>query len=117
MRNVSETPSRAVIHKWAAASAATAGVLPVGLDAVALFGEEVLMVTNVAALFGQSLTKEVAKQALETGILGTVAGTLIFEGMDVGYPWTIPAKIAVATTMMEGLGHATFTFYEKGGRL
>lgn len=39
---------RSVIHKWAAASAATAGALPVGAALAALFGEEILMVIHVA---------------------------------------------------------------------
>lgn len=108
---------RSVIHKYAAASAATAAALPVGFDAAALFGEEVLMVIHVAALFGHSISKKTATQALTTGALGTIAGTAIFEGLNVGYPFTIPAKIAVATIVMEALGNATYEFYKNGGTL
>lgn len=114
---MSQEVSRSVIHKWAAASAATAGALPVGADAAALFGEEVLMVIHVASLFGHSISKKTAKQALATGALGTVAGSLIFEGLNAAYPFTIPAKIAVATVVMEGLGNATYEFYKNGGTL
>lgn len=106
--------SRSVIHKWAAASAATAAALPVGADAAALFGEEVLMVIHVASLFGHSITKKTAVQAITTGALGTFAGTAVFEGLNAGYPFTIPAKIAVATIVMEGLGNATYEFYKNG---
>lgn len=104
--------NRNIIHKWAAASAVTAGVLPVGLDAVVLFGEECLMYINVAAMFGHHISMKMAEEALTTGALGTVVGTTVFEGLDVGYPFTIPAKIAVATSVMEGLGHAAFSIFE-----
>lgn len=110
-------PDRSVIHKWAAAAGATAGALPVGADAAALFGQEVLMVVNVAGLFGHKITKEVATQAILTGLMGNVAGTAVFEGLNVGYPFTIPAKIAVAVGVVELLGNTTFDYYEKGGTL
>ena len=109
--------SRSLIHKYAAASAATAAVLPVGADVLALAGEEALMVVHVAAMFGHSISKKTAAQAITTGALGTVVGTAIFEGLDIGYPFTIPAKIAVATAVMETLGNATYEFYKNGGTL
>lgn len=109
--------SRNVIHKWAAAGATTAGALPVGADAAALFGEEVLMVIHVASLFGQSISKKTASQAIATGTLGVVAGTAIFESLNVAYPFTIPAKIAVAVGVIEALGNATYEFYKNGGTL
>ncbi len=74
-----------VIHKWAAVSAVTAGTLPVGVDATTLFAEEVLMVVNIASLFGYSISKETAKQALLTDVLGNIAGTMIFESLNVAY--------------------------------
>lgn len=46
-------------------------------------------------------------QAIMTGALGTVIGTTIFEGLNIGYPFTIPAKIATAAAVMEILGNAT----------
>lgn len=106
-----------LIETWAATSAATAAVLPVGLDAAALFGEEVLMVIHVAAMFGHSISRKVATQALNTGLLGTIVGTAVFEGLNAGYPFTIPVKIGVATTVMTALGIATYEFYKEGGRL
>ena len=108
-------PDKSVIHKWAAASAATAAVLPVGADAAALFGEEVAMVIHVAALFGKKINVATATQAITTGLLGNVAGTAVFEGLNVGYPFTIPAKIAVATGFMEALGNATYIYFDNGG--
>ncbi len=113
---VKET-NRKVVHKWAAASAVTAAALPVGADAAVLFGEEVLMVIHVAALFGHSISKKTARQAITTGVLGTITGTVVFEGLNVGYPYTIPAKIATATGIMELLGNATYEFYENGETL
>ena len=112
-----DLPSRKPIHGWAVAAAATAGALPVGADAAALFGEEVLMVIHVAGLFGHKITKSVAAEAITTGALGTVAGGAIFEGLNLAYPATIPAKIAVATTVMEVLGNATYDIYKNGGTL
>lgn len=109
--------SRSIIHKYAIASATTAAVLPVGADALALAGEEALMVVHVAAMFGHSISKETAAQAIMTGALGTVIGTTIFEGLNIGYPFTIPAKIATATAVMEILGNATYEFYKNGGTL
>lgn len=110
-------PSKKVIHKWAVASAVTAGVLPVGADAAALAGEEILMVVHVAALFGHRIGKDTAFQAIATGALGYTVGAVVFEGLNVGYPWTIPAKIAVATSVMESLGLATYEFFSSGKEL
>lgn len=106
-----------VIHKWAAAGAITAGTLPVGSDTTVLFAEEVLMIVNIASLFGYSISKETAKQALLTGVLGNIAGTMIFASLNIAYPFTIPAKIAVATGVMAVLGNTTFEFYRNGGTL
>ncbi|MBQ3845826.1 MAG: hypothetical protein II817_12790 [Bacteroidales bacterium] len=114
---MSDAPSRSVIHKWAAASAVTAAVLPVGVDAAALFGEECLMVVQVAAMFGHNISKKTAEQAIVTGLFGTVVGYTVFEGLDVGYPLTIPAKIGVATAVMEALGNATYELYKSGKSL
>ena len=46
-----------------------------------------------------------------------IAGTMIFESLNVAYPFTILAKIAVATGVMEVLGNTTFEFYRNGGTL
>lgn len=109
------------IHLWAVGSAATAAALPFPADAACLFGEEALMVVHVASMFGQSINKKTAEQALETGALGCVVGlgaaVAVFETFDLAYPASIGAKAAVATGVMEALGNATFNFYKNGGRL
>lgn len=110
-------PDRSIIHKWAATGAATAAVLPAPADATVLFGEEVMMVIQVASIFGHAISRKTASQALTTGALGTLIGTAIFETLDIGYPFTIPAKIAVAASVIEALGQYTYTFYENGGTL
>lgn len=63
------------------------------------------------------ITKKMAIQALNTGILGIFAGTVVFEGLHIGYPSTIPAKIGIAAVVMISLGIATYDFYTEGGRL
>lgn len=107
-----ERPSRASIHAWAAAGAAIAGALPVGPDAITLFSEEVAMTIKIAALFGEDITESAAKGVI-AGAVGTVAGTAIFEVVNIGYPFTIPAKIAVAVGVIEALGNKVFDYYEK----
>ncbi|MBR3569702.1 MAG: hypothetical protein IKN96_02720 [Oscillibacter sp.] len=114
---MAKTPDRSVIHKWALAAATTAGSLPVGLDAVALTGEEIAMVIHVASLFGHKISKKTARQALETGALGYTVGTGLFVAANVTYPVSIPVKIAIATGVMEALGNATYNFYANGGEL
>lgn len=109
--------SRSLIHKYAVAGATTAAVLPIGPDAIVLASEEALMVVHVAAMFGHAISKKTATQAIATGTLGIIVGTAIFESLNVGYPFTIPAKIATATTVMEILGNATYEFYKNGGTL
>lgn len=110
-------PAKSVIHKWALASAATAGVLPIGLDALALTTEEIAMVIHVATLFGHEINEKTAEQALATGALGNTVGTAIFEGLNVGYPFTIPLKIGIAGSVMEALGLATYAFFKAGKML
>ena len=100
------------IHSWAAASAATAGALPVGADAVCLAAEEAAMVVHIASLFGKSISRKLAKQALTTGAfgiaVGSAAATALFEGLNLTYPATIPAKISVAVSVLEFLGWTTY---------
>lgn len=105
-------PSRARIHAWAVAGGATAGALPVGADAVALASEEILMTINIAAMFGEKISKSAA-EGIIVSTVGTVAGTAIFESLNVGYPFTIPAKIAVAVGVIETLGHTIYEYYDK----
>lgn len=105
-------PSRSVIHKWAAAGGATAGVLPVGADAVALAAEEVAMVVQVAGLFGISLTKAAAEGIIAAELGGLVGGA-IFVAANVGYPFTIPLKISIAVGVIEVIGNAAYSYFEK----
>lgn len=105
-------PSRTIIHKWAAIGGATAGALPVGADAIALAAEEVLMTIRIASLFGEEISKSVAEGIIASSV-GSVAGTAIFESLNVGYPFTIPAKIAVAVGVIETLGNAIYEIYDK----
>lgn len=100
-----------IIHKWAAAGGATAGALPVGADAVALAAEEVAMTIQVAAMFGVSLTKSAA-QGIMAACCGNIIGTAIFEALNIGYPFTIPAKIAAAVGTIEAVGNAVYNYYK-----
>ncbi len=102
---------RKVIHKWAVAGGATAGALPVGADALALAAEEVAMVVHVASLFGISLT-ESAAEGLIAAQLGGFVGTVIFEAVNIGYPFMIPAKIAIAVGVIESIGNAAYNYFE-----
>lgn len=104
-------PSRNEIHKWAAIGGATAGALPIGPDAIALSAEEVAMTIKIAAMFGVSLTKSTAEGVM-AACCGAIIGTAIFEALNVGYPFTIPAKIAAAAVTIEAVGNAVFTYYE-----
>ena len=105
-------PSRSRIHAWAAAGGATAGALPVGADAIALAAEEVLMTINIAAMFGEKISKSAAEGIIASTV-GTVAGTAIFESLNVAYPFTIPANIAVAVGVIEALGNTIYEYYDK----
>lgn len=113
---VNDKKARKSIHKWSALGAGTAAVLPPPADAGMLASEEALMTVKIAALFGHSLTKETAMEALTTGLFGTVVGTAaavaVFEGLNLAYPTTIPAKIAVATVVMEALGWTVYEYYK-----
>lgn len=104
-------PDRSIIHKWAAAGGATAGALPVGADAIALAAEELTMTIQVAAMFGVSLSKSAAEGVM-AACAGNIIGTAIFESLNLGYPFTIPAKIAVAVGTIEAVGNAVYTYYE-----
>ncbi len=110
--------ARRSIHKWAFLGANTAALLPPPADAFALASEEALMTVKIAALFGHALTKKTAAQALATGAFGVVVGTsaaiAVFEGLDLAYPATIPAKVLVATGVMESLGWTVYEFYKNG---
>lgn len=103
--------NRNVIHKWAAVGGATAGALPVGADAIALAAEEVAMVVHVASLFGISLT-ESAAEGLIAAQLGGIIGTAVFEAVNIGYPFTIPIKIGIAVSVIEGIGNAAYSYFE-----
>lgn len=105
-------PNRGAIHGWAAAGGATAGVLPIGADAIALAAEEVAMVIHVGSLFGISLSKSGA-EGLIASYLGGIVGGTIFEAANIGYPFTIPLKISIAVGVIEALGNAAYSHFEK----
>ncbi len=104
-------PSRSRIHWWAAIGGATAAALPVGADATALAAEEVLMTIRVAAMFGEKISKSAAEGLIASSI-GSVAGTAIFESLNLGYPATIPAKTLIAIGVIESLGNAIYEIYD-----
>ena len=106
--------SRSIIHKWAIAGGATAGALPVGADAVALAAEEVTMTIQVASMFGVSLTQSTAEGVM-AACASNLIGTAIFESLNLAYPATIPAKIAIAAGVIEAVGNAVYTYYENIG--
>lgn len=99
------------IHKWALAGGAKVGVLSeIPSSVVPLYAEEIVMVIHVASLFGISLTKSAAEGvAAELGLIGTA----IFEAVNVGYPYTIPAKIAIAAGVLETFGNTAYSYFEK----
>lgn len=105
------------IHGFSLVGAITAATLPIGADAISLAAEEALLVIYIAAEHGEAITKKTALEAITTGAFGIYIGTALFESLNLAYPYTIPAKIAVAVSVMETLGHAVFIFYENGGHL
>lgn len=78
----------------------------------ALAAEEILMTINVAAMFGEKLSKSAAEGVIAATV-GSAVGTTIFEALNVGYPFTIPAKIAVAVGVIEALGNTIYEMYER----
>ena len=105
------------IHGFSLAGAITAAALPIGADSLALAAEECLLVIFIAAEHGEPISKKVALEAINTGAFGTCVGTAVFEALNIGYPFTVPAKITAAVSVMEALGHAVLVFYENGGHL
>ena len=104
--------NRNIVHKIAAAGGATAGALPVGLDVVALMAEEVGMVIAIGKEFGVSVDEVMAKSIL-TACGCTAVGTAIFAAVNIGYPFTIPAKITIAVSVIEAAGNLVYDYFEK----
>lgn len=110
---------RSEIHIWAAAGGATAGALPVGLDSTALVAEEIAMIIRIGSHFGRNLTRNMAEGILSSqlatviGSTAYVASLAAFEAANVGYPFTIPAKIGIAAGIIELIGNAAYSYYEK----
>lgn len=105
-------PDRSIIHTIAAAGGASAGALPVGLDVIALSAEEVTMVMLIGKEFGVSVDKTMAKGIL-TACGCTVVGSAVFTAVNIGYPFTIPAKIAIAVGIIEAAGHLVYDYFEE----
>ena len=111
--------TRNEIHLWALGGAATAAALPVGLDVLALSAEECTMIMRIGNNFGRSITKTIAESLLASefasvvGSAAYVAFMATFESLNVGYPFTIPAKAVPAAGMIELIGNAAFSYYEK----
>jgi len=107
------------IHKWAAAAGATAAALPVGLDAVALAAEEITMVIHIGSFFGADIEKSAAQGILSAVIatgVGTAAHTAAYaalESANLGYLFTIPVKIGIAVGLVELVGRAAYSYFEK----
>ena len=107
------------IHKWAAAGAAIAAALPVGADAVALGAQEIAMVIRIGSLFGVSIEKSSAQgivaASIATGV-GTAAHAAALAGLEAanaGYPFTIPVKAGIAAGLIEVVGRAAYSYFEK----
>lgn len=105
-------PNRSIVHAIAVAGGVTAGTLPVGLDVSALMAEEVAMVVSIGKAFGVSVDKTMAKGIL-TACGCTAVGTAIFTAVNIGYPFTIPAKITIAAGVIETAGNLVYNYFEK----
>lgn len=105
-------PDRSIIHVVAVAGGAAAAALPVGADVIALAAEEVTMVMKIGQEFGVSVTESMAKGIL-TACGCTVVGSAIFEAVNIGYPFTIPAKTAIAVGVIESAGNLVYNYFEK----
>ena len=107
------------IHMWAAAGGATAAVLPVGVDAAALILQEVLMVIQIGSLFGINIKESTAQGILTATIasgIGVASHAALIAGLEaanLGYPFTIPVKIGVAVGIIELVGRATYSYFER----
>lgn len=104
-------PDKSLIHGWALAGGAAAAALPVGADAICLQAQEIAMVVQIGSLFGKSLT-ETAAEGIIAAQLGGLIGGGIFVACNVGYPFTIPVKTAIAVGVIEGLGNAAYAYFE-----
>ena len=105
-------PDKSIIHVIAVAGGTSAGSLPIGLDVAALQAEELIMVIKIGKEFGVSLTKTAAAAVL-TAAGCTVVGTAVFATLNVGYPFTIPAKVATAIGVIEAAGHLVYKYFEE----
>ena len=107
------------IHMWAVGGAATAAVLPVGIDAAALITEEIAMVIQIGSLFGVSIQETSAQGILTAAIASSIgvaahaAGVAGLEAANLGYPFTIPVKAGIALGIIEVVGRATYSYFEK----
>ncbi|MDE7245663.1 MAG: hypothetical protein K2O18_17055 [Oscillospiraceae bacterium] len=105
-------PSRSIVHTIALAGAATAGALPVGVDVAALMAEEIAMVIQIGKEFGVSVDKTMAK-GIMTACGCSVVGSAVFATANIGYPLTIPAKIAIAAGIIEAAGNLVYDYFEE----
>lgn len=107
------------IHKWALAGAAIAAALPVGVDALALGAQEVAMIIRIGSLFGVSIEKSSAQGILtaivatQIGVAAHVAAIAGLEAANVGYPFTIPVKAGIAAGIIELVGRAAYSYFER----
>jgi len=104
--------NKSVVHKIAVAGGATAGALPIGADVMGLMAEEIAMVVRIGAEFGVSVDKTMAKGIL-TACGCTIVGSGIFAAANVGYPFTIPLKIAIAVSVIEVAGNLVYAYFEE----
>lgn len=70
------------------------------------------MTIQVAAMFGVSLTKANAEGVM-AACASKLMGAAIFESLNLAYPVTIPAKIAIAVGTFEAVGNAVYSYYEQ----
>jgi uncharacterized protein (DUF697 family) len=107
------------IHKWAIAGGAIAAALPVGLDAVALGAQEIAMVIRIGSLFGVSIKDSsdegivAASIASSIGVAAHAAAIAGLEAANIGYPFTIPVKAGIAAGLIEVVGRAAYSYFEK----
>lgn len=77
------------------------------------------MIIRIGSLFGASIERSAAQGMLSAmiatsvGVSAHAAAIAGLEAANIGYPFTIPVKIGIAAGIIEVIGRAAYSYFER----
>lgn len=106
----------AAVHAAAATGALTVAALPIGLDAIALRGEEIAAIALIGSFYGAKLSKATASGLMASGFAQMVGEKAALAALEASHATGFGAyviKAGIATALIEAVGRCAADYFEE----